>query len=199
MGAFAPSLHEWKGSSKAIALRMWAISAAWVFIPGRYACPGWEWVSSNAVAWGRMLARCFLRVFDEFHGGYSCLQRKQTNNMTERDGCAHAYGYERICTLIFSLEFPTSGLGFLQHPRGPLSQRQTKWVAIWAWHVYVEARAWTWVSTTHTDIPLRDTPKMGVPRVCLVARLCVHALILITGVYGCLLRGLSPDPRSSKT
>ena len=28
---------------------------------------------------------------------------------------------------------------------------------------------------------------------------CVHALILITGVYGYLLRGLSPAPRSSKT
>ena len=101
--------------------------------------------------------------------------------------------------LIFSLEFTTSGLGFPQHPRGPLPQRPTKRVGIWAWHVFVEARAWTCVSTTHTDLPLRDTPKPDVPRVCLVACVCVHALILITGVYGCLLRGLSPAPQSSKT
>ena len=67
-----------------MALRIWAISAALVFIPGRYACPGWEWVPSNAIGWGRMLAGCFLHVFGEFHGGYSCLQRKGTNNMTKR-------------------------------------------------------------------------------------------------------------------
>ena len=182
-----------------MALRIWAISAAWVFIPGRYACPGWEWVPSIAIAWGRMLAGCFVHVFREFHGGYSCLQRKGNKQHEEKDECAHAYNYERIYMLIFSLEFPTSGLGFPQHPGGPLSQRPTKRVGIWAWHVFVEARAWTWVSTTHTDLPLRDTPKPGVPRVRLITCVCVHALILITGVYGCLLRGLSPAPRSSKT
>ena len=67
-----------------MASRIWAISAAWVFIPGRYACPGWEWVPSIAIAWGRMLAGCSLHVFDECHGGYSCLQREGTNNMTKR-------------------------------------------------------------------------------------------------------------------
>ena len=101
--------------------------------------------------------------------------------------------------LIFSLEFPASGLGFPQHPRGPLSQHPTKRVGIWAWHVFVEARAWTCVSTTHTDLPLRDTPKLGVPRVHWIACVCVHALTLITGVYGYLLCGLSPAPQSSKT
>ena len=79
--------------------------------------------------------------------------------------------------LIFSLEFPASGLGFPQHPRRPLSQCPTKRVRIWAWHVFVEARAWAWVSTTHTDLPLRNTPKPGVPGVRLLARVCVHALI----------------------
>ena len=101
--------------------------------------------------------------------------------------------------LIFSLEFPASGLGFTQHPRGPLSQRPTKRVGIWAWHVFVEAHAWTWVSTTHMDLPLFDTSKPGVPRVRLMACVCVHALILITEVYGYLLHGLSPAPQSSKT
>ena len=43
--------------------------------------------------------------------------------------------------LIFSLEFPTSGLGFPQHPRGPLSQGPTKQVVIWGWHFFLEARA----------------------------------------------------------
>ena len=52
----------------------------------------------------------------------------------EKGECAHAYVYERICILMFSLEFPTSGLGFPQHPRGPLSQHPTKRVRIWAWH-----------------------------------------------------------------
>ena len=47
---------------------------------------------------------------------------------------------------------------------------------------FVEAHAWTWVSTTHTDLSLRDTPKLGVPRVRLLACVCVHALILITRV-----------------
>ena len=80
MGAFAPSLHELVGSSKAkVALRIWAISAAWVFIPGRYACPGWEWVPYIAIAWGRMLAGCALHVVDEFHGGIpACNEREQT-------------------------------------------------------------------------------------------------------------------------
>ena len=101
--------------------------------------------------------------------------------------------------MIFYLEFSRRGLGFPQHPRGPLSQRPTKQVGIWAWHIFVEARAWTWVSTTDTDLPRRDTPKSGVPRDRLIACVCVHALISITGVYGYLLRGLSPAPRSSKT
>ena len=64
---------------------------------------------------------------------------------------------------------------------------------------FVEACAWTWVSTTHTDLSSRDTPKPGVPRVRLIACVCVHALISITGVYGCLLRGFSPAPQPSKT
>ena len=101
--------------------------------------------------------------------------------------------------LIFSLEFPASALGFPQHLRGPLCKHPSKRIGIWAWHVFVEARAWTSVSTTHTDLPLRDTPKPGVTRVRLIVCVCVHALILITGVYGYLLRGLSPAPRSSKT
>ena len=176
-----------------------AISAAWVCIPGRYACPGWEWVPSIAIAWGRMLAGCFVHVFGEFHGGCFCLQREGNKQREEKDECTHAYVYERIYMWIFSLEFPTSGLEFPPHPGGPLSQSPTKRVGIWAWQAFVGARAWTWVSTTHTDLPLRDTPKPGVPSVRLIACVCVHVLILGTGVYGCLLRGLSPAPRSSKT
>ena len=75
---------------------------------------------------------------------------------------------------------------------------QPKRVGIWAWHVFVEAGAWIVVSTTHTDLSFHGTPKPGLPRVRLIACVCVHALILITGVYGCLLRGLSPAPQSSK-
>ena len=79
MGAFAPSLHEWVGSSKAkVSLQIWAISAAWVLIPGHYACPGWEWVPSIAIAWGCMPAGA-LHVVDEFHRGIpACNERKQT-------------------------------------------------------------------------------------------------------------------------
>ena len=131
-------------------------------------------------------------------GDIPAFNERATNN-EEKGDCAHAYIYERTYMLIFSLEFPTSGLGFQQHPRGPLSEPPTKRVGIWAWYVFVEARAWTLVSTTHTDLSLRDTPKPGVPRVCLIAFMCVHAFILITGVYGCLLRGLSPARLSSKT
>ena len=176
-----------------------AIFAAWVFIPGRYACPDWELVPSIARAWGHMLAGYFIHVLGECHTGYSCLQRKRNKQHEEKGECAHAYIYERIYMLIFSLEFPASGLGFPQHPAGSPSQRPTKRVGILAWHVFVEARAWTWVSTTHTDLSDRDTPKPGVPRVRLMACVCAHGLILITGVYGCLLHGLSPAPRSSKT
>ena len=62
-----------------VALRIWAVSAAWVFVPGRYACPGWEWVPSIAIAWGRMLAGCALHVLDEFRGGIpACNEREQT-------------------------------------------------------------------------------------------------------------------------
>ena len=143
-----------------------AIFAALVFIPGRYACPGWEWVPSFAIARGRMLAGYSIHVLGECHGGHSCLQRKGNKQHEEKGECAHDNIYERIYTLIFSLEFPTSGLGFPQHPRGPLSQRPTKRVGIWAWHVFVEVRAWTWVSKTQTELSLRDTPKPGASGVC---------------------------------
>ena len=53
---------------------------------------------------------------------------------------------------IFSLEFPGSGLGFPQHLRGPLSQHSTQRVGIWAWHIFVEADVWTWISATHADL-----------------------------------------------
>ena len=80
MGAFAPSLYEWVGSSKAESgVADLGRLAAWVFVPGRYACPGWEWVPSIAIAWGRMLAGCALHVLDEFRGGIpACNEREQT-------------------------------------------------------------------------------------------------------------------------
>ena len=168
------------------------IPAAWVFIPGRYACPGWEWVPFITIAWGHMQAGYFFHVLGEYHGGYSCLQPKGNKQHEEKGECAHAYIYERIYMLIFSLEFPTVDLDFHSNQKGPLSQRRTKRVGIWAWHYFVEARAWTWVSTTHTDLSLRDTPKPGVSCVRLIACGCVHTLVLIMGVYGCLLHGLSP-------
>ena len=28
---------------------------------------------------------------------------------------------------------------------------------------FIETRAWTWISTTHTSLSVRDTPKPGVP------------------------------------
>ena len=67
--------------------------------------------------------------------------------------------------LIFSLEFPTSGLGFPQLSQGSLSQHPTRRVGIWALHIFVEARAWRWISTTRTDLCLRHTPKPRVPRI----------------------------------
>ena len=80
MGAFAPSLYEWVGSSEAKSgvadlgrLRRLGICI------GRSACPGWEWVPSIAIAWGRMLAGCALHVLDEFRGGIpACNAREQT-------------------------------------------------------------------------------------------------------------------------
>ena len=36
-----------------------------------------------AIAWGDILAGYILHVLDEFHGGYSCLQREGTNNMKQ--------------------------------------------------------------------------------------------------------------------
>ena len=61
----------------------------------------------------------------------------------------------------------------------------------------IETRAWPCISTTHTSLSVKDTPKPGVT----VANgsVCVHAIDLVTGLYGCLLRWLSPAPRTSKT
>ena len=148
-----------------MALRIWAVSAAWVFIPGCYACPGWEWVPSIAIAWGHMLAACLIDVFTEFHGGYFRLQREEYKHNDGKGECARAYISERIYMLIFSLELPTSGLAFPQHPWGPLSRHPTTRVGMWAWYIFVQARVRTWISTTHTDLPLRDTPNLVVPLV----------------------------------
>ena len=52
------------------------IAAAWVFTPGRHACPGWEWVPFIAIAWGHMLAGYFLHVLDKCNGGIFHLQRE---------------------------------------------------------------------------------------------------------------------------
>ena len=40
-----------------------------------------------------------------------------------------------IYVLNFSLEFFASDLRFPQHPKSPLSQHQTKWFGISAWHM----------------------------------------------------------------
>ena len=85
---------------------------------------------------------------------------KQHDERNEKDECVHAYVYERICMLMFSIEFPTSGLGFPQHPRGPLSQHPTK---LGVAFFLIETCAWTWISTTHTSLSVRDAPKPGVP------------------------------------
>ena len=72
-------MSGWGLQRQRVALRIWAVSAAWVFVPGRYACPGWEWVPSIAIAWGRMLAGCALHVLDEFlEGNPACNEREQT-------------------------------------------------------------------------------------------------------------------------
>ena len=122
------------GSSKANADV--AAAAAWLFSPRRHACPGLEYVPVIAIAWGHMLAGCFSHVVDEFCGCYLLLQREQYKQYEEKGECACVHMYERIYVLIFSLEFPTSGLGFPQHPKGPLSQHPTKPVGIQAWHIY---------------------------------------------------------------
>ena len=83
----------------------------------------------------------------------------------EKGESARAYIYERIYMLICTLEFPSSGLGVVQHPEGPLSQHPTKQIGIWTWQTLVESRVWTWISTIHADLCLRDTPEPAVPRV----------------------------------
>ena len=50
--------------------------------------------------------------------------------------CTHAYIYERIYMLIFSLELPSSELGCPQQPRVSLSQHPTKQVRKWVWHMF---------------------------------------------------------------
>ena len=82
MGAFAPSLLGWAGSSKATTLRIRVVPAAWVFAPDPYACPGWEWVHVIAIAWGRMVAGYCSHVVDEFLWSYLRLQREETDNVT---------------------------------------------------------------------------------------------------------------------
>ena len=109
------------GSSKAKALRILKSLPLWICIPGRYACPGWEWVPFIVIAWGRMLAGYFIHVHGEYHGGYFCLQREGNKQHEEKGERAHAYIYERMYMLIFSLEFPASGLGFPEHTRASLS------------------------------------------------------------------------------
>ena len=130
MGAFAPSLLEWVGSSKAMALRM---------APPGYLSPvamrarvgsGYPPLPLHGAAcWLGVLFMSLMNFAGEF------LPATRGNKQYDEKGeYAHAYVYERICILMFSLEFPTSGLGFPQHPRGPLSQHPTKRVGIWAWH-----------------------------------------------------------------
>ena len=130
----------------------------------------------GAICWLVILFMSFANVT----GDISACNERATNNM-KKGGSVHMH--------IFIREYPS----------GPLSQRPTKGVPIWVSHVFVEPRAWTLVSKTHMDLSLRYTGKTHVPRVCLTVCVCVHVPILILGVYGCLLRGLSGASGSSKT
>ena len=66
---------------------------------------------------------------------------------------------------IFRLESPRVDSGF-HNTQGVLYPKtQPNRFQMWVWHILVEARTWTWISTTHTDLSLHDTPKPGVPRV----------------------------------
>ena len=142
IGAFAPALREWVGSSKAMALRILPSP------PPGYLSP----VAMRArVGWGYPVlplhgATCLLGILSmsslNFMKDISACNARKKDNMT-RGASVHmrACIYERIYMLIFSLEFPTSEMGFPQHPRGSLSQHPTQWVGIWAWRILVEARA----------------------------------------------------------
>ena len=73
--------------------------------------------------------------------------------------------------LIFSLEFPASGLGFPHHLRGPLSQRPTKRVRIWAWHfLWRPVRGLGFPQ--HTRTPLSVTHQNRVCPVSVGSRAC---------------------------
>ena len=163
MDAFAPSLFEWVGSSKAMALRILpSPPPGYSFRVTPSAQVGSEYPSlplHRATFWLGVLFRFLLN----FTGDMSACSEKGRNNMNKGRvyTCVCAYIYERISMLIFSLDPPTTGPGFPQHLRVSVSKR----LRIWALHILVEARAWGWISATQTDLSLGDTPKPGVPRV----------------------------------
>ena len=140
MGAFARSLLECVRSTKAMALRILQSLppgyVSQVAIRARVGS-GHPSLPLHGVTWWLGI---FFHVLGECHGGYSCLQREGNKQHEEKRECAHAYIYERLYMLMFSLEFPRSGLGLPQHPRGPLSQQPTKRMGIWAWHIFFRGR-----------------------------------------------------------
>ena len=65
MGAFAPSLLEWLGSSKAMALQILQSPPPGYVSPVAMRAQVWEWVPFIAIAWDHMLAGYLIHVFDE--------------------------------------------------------------------------------------------------------------------------------------
>ena len=71
------------GVFKGYGIADFAISAALVFIHGRYARPGGEGVPSIAIAWGIVLAGYIVQVLVGFQEDVTACSEKGTNNMTK--------------------------------------------------------------------------------------------------------------------
>ena len=63
--------------------------------------------------------------------------------------------------------------------------------------LFIETRAWTWISTTHTSLSIRDTPKPGVPVANGSVRVCMP-LIWLRGYMVAYYVGYHPPPEQAR-
>ena len=170
MGAFAPSLLEWVGSSKAMALRM---------APPGYLSPVAmrARVGSEYPVLPLHGAACWLGMFSlvvvEFHGCYSRLQREGTNK-GNNEASLHMHIIMREYVVDIFSRAPHEWTWISTTPEGSSipTPNQTGWDMGVAF-LFVETRAWAWISTTHTSPSIRDTPKPGVPVAIGSVRVCM--------------------------
>ena len=123
-GCLCPSLLEWIGFLKAMALRILPSLPPGYLSPVAMRAPVVNEYVLLPLHGGTCWLGVFFMSFLNFTGPIAACNLTNTNNMKQRVTvhvrvCVFS---ETIYMLIFSPGFCTSGLGFSHHPRGPLSQ-----------------------------------------------------------------------------